>query len=92
MNRITKRTLLTMISISLIYILFFPLPLPELSIRRDLLTTSPLVALTGEVIEGKIKNDPKYGDLYIVPEVDLSFIYVKKNKIGWFVVSRGTAP
>lgn len=92
MNRITKRTFLTMISISLIYILFSPLPIPELSIRRDLLTTSPLVALTGEVIEGKIKNDPKYGDLYIVPEVDLSFIYVKKNKIGWIVVSRGTAP
>jgi hypothetical protein len=92
MNRIPKQILLIIISLSLIYILFSPLPIPELTIRRDLLTTSPLVAFTGEVIEGKIKNDPKYGDLYIVPEVDLSFIYVKKNKIGWFVVSRGTAP
>lgn len=92
MSRITKRTVLVTVSVLLIYILFFPLPTPELSVRRDMLITSPFIALTGEVIEGKIKNDPKYGDLYNVPQIELSSIYVKKNFLGWYVTSRGTAP
>lgn len=93
MNRVTaKRSVIVLLSILFIYLIFFPLPSPELAIRRDLVLTSPLVALTGEVIEGRIKNDPKYGDLYNVLEVELSSIYVKKNAIGWYVAFRGTAP
>jgi hypothetical protein len=92
MSRTIKQTVLVTVSALLLYILFFPLPTPELSIRRDMLITSPLTALTGELIEGKIKNDPMYGDLYIIPEVELCFVYVKKNILGWYVTSRGTGP
>ncbi|MBT2291108.1 hypothetical protein J7E73_18575 [Paenibacillus albidus] len=92
MKRITKRVLLGTVSALLFYILFIPLPTPELTIRRYLLFRSPITALTGDIIEGQIKNDPKYGNLYVLPKVELSFIYVQKNNIGWYVTTQGTAP
>ncbi len=87
-----KKTSIAILALLLVYALFFPLPSPELAIRRSLLTQAPLSAFAGEVIEGKIKNDPRYGDLYIVPEIELSFVFVKKNNLGWYVDSNGTAP
>ncbi|MDQ0195578.1 hypothetical protein [Paenibacillus wynnii] len=53
----------------LFYVLFFPMPSPEIAVRKYLIITYPVVAFTGKVDEGKVKNDPKYGDLYIVDEV-----------------------
>lgn len=91
-KRMIQGILFIAVSVSLIYMLFIPLPNPELAIRRDLLIKSPSIALTGEVLEGKLKNDPLYGALYIVPEAELTFVYVKKNKLGWYVTSRGTGP
>ncbi|GGF71526.1 hypothetical protein GCM10010912_15800 [Paenibacillus albidus] len=92
MKRITKRVLLGTVSALLFYILFIPLPTPELTIRRYMLFRSPITALTGDIIEGQIKNDPKYGNLYVLPKVEISFIYVQKNNFGWYVTTQGTAP
>ncbi|KGE16841.1 hypothetical protein [Paenibacillus wynnii] len=83
---------LIIVGLFLIYVLFFPMPSPEMAVRKYLLITNPVVALTGKVDEGKVNNDPKYGDLYFVYEVEKPFIYVKKNAMGWSVTSSGTGP
>ncbi|MGG3280109.1 hypothetical protein [Paenibacillus solani] len=86
------RLLLIIISALFIYLIIFPLPSPELAVRSYVFVSNPIKAITSKVHEGKIKNDPMYGDLYIINEIEKSFIYVKKNSIGWYVTTSGTGP
>lgn len=79
--------------IILFYLLFFPAPTAEMAVRKDLFFEfHPVKAFSNSVHEGGIKNDPRYGNMYLVDGIDLSFIYVKKNALGWKVTSRGTGP
>jgi len=79
--------------IFIIYFVLFPSPTAEIAVRKHLLFTfHPVKAFSNSVLEGNIKNDPKYGDLYIVEGVDIPFIYVKSNGLGWRVTSSGTGP
>jgi hypothetical protein len=90
-----KKTTLGLAAVGLtvlVYLLYLPLPTPEMAVRRDVFTTNPIHALTATVHEGKVKNDPEYGDLYIVQELEQPFIYVKRFKLGWYAVRRGTGP
>jgi len=88
-----KRALIITVIIVAIYIVFFPSPSLETAIRKHLLLTfRPLKAIAENIQEGNIKNDPKYGDLYIVDSLDKPFIYVKKNFLGWRVDSTGSGP
>lgn len=75
------------------YFLFFPTPAAELAVRKHLLFSfHPVKAFSHSIYEGKIKDDPKYGDLYFVDGIDTPFIYVKKTAWGWRVTSSGSGP
>lgn len=88
-----KYILITTLIILVIYVLFFPAPTAELAVRKDLLINfHPVKAFNDSIHEGKIKDDPSYGDLYLVDGIELSFVYVRKEPLGWRVVSRGTGP
>jgi hypothetical protein len=79
--------------ILIIYIVFFPSPTPEIAVRKDMFFSfHPIKAFSVEVHEGRIKKDPRYGDLYEVDSLSRPFIYVKKNTLGWRVASSGTGP
>lgn len=78
--------------LGVLYLLVFPSPTPELAVRKSLLIRDPGAALTGKVTEGRIKDDPRYGDQYFVEETERSHIYVKKNLLGWYAISSGTGP
>lgn len=88
-----KKILIIAIIVGIIYVVVFPSPSPELAIRKHLfLSFQPLKAIFENIQEGRIKNDPMYGDLYIVDSLDKPFIYVKKNFLGWHVDSSGSGP
>ena len=88
----SKFVSIALIAVSL-YLLFFPSFTPEMAVRKDLfLSFHPVKAIVGDVQAGIIKNDPRYGDLYIVDGIDRPFIYVKKNSLGWHVASSGSGP
>jgi len=77
----------------LAYFLFFPSPGAELAVRKQLFFSfHPIKAFSRSIHEGKIKNDPKYGDLYVVDGIDTPFVYVKKTAWGWRVTSSGSGP
>ncbi|MFD0673780.1 hypothetical protein [Cohnella sp. GCM10027633] len=87
-----KYTWITIAALLIVYVVFFPSPTAEIAVRKQLLfTLHPIKAFSNSIHEGKIKNDPKYGDLYEVDGLD-SFIYVKKNALGWKISSIGTGP
>lgn len=76
-----------------VYIIFFPSFTGELAVRKHLLFTfHPIQAFSDAVQEGNIRNDPRYGDLYVVEGVKTPYIYVKKFALGWNVSSKGTGP
>ncbi|MBP1996015.1 hypothetical protein [Paenibacillus eucommiae] len=76
-----------------VYFLFFPSPTPELAVRKYIFfSLHPVVAFSSDVQEGSIKNDPRYGKLFYVDGLSSSYIYVKKNGLGWRVTSSGTGP
>ncbi|RED66195.1 hypothetical protein [Cohnella lupini] len=75
-----------------VYFLFFPSLTPELAVRKSLLVSHPIHAVSAKVDKGKIDDDPRYGDLYYVSKAELSFVYVKKNRLGWYVTTSGTGP
>lgn len=88
-----KNLLIIFIIVVVVYIVLFPSPSPEIAIRKYLfLSFQPIGATFEKIQEGIIKNDPKYGDLYIVNSLDKPFIYVKKNFLGWRVDSTGSGP
>lgn len=87
-----KRITFIVALIVFVYLLFFPLPTAKMAIKRDLLITDPRAFLTSKIEEGRIKDDPTYGDLYMVTKTERSFAYVKRNAIGWHVTSRGSGP
>lgn len=87
-----KKILLVISCVLIIYLIIFPMRTPEMAVRRDMFIRNPVKAITSKVNEAKIKNDPRYGDLYIVLEADRPFIYVKKYVIGWYVTSSGNGP
>jgi hypothetical protein len=80
------------VGLAIFYILFFPSLTPEMAVRMSLLIRQPIVAFSGSVEEGNIKNDPMYGDLYIVDSAKGPFIYVKKYRLGWYASSGGSGP
>jgi hypothetical protein len=80
------------VGLALFYVLFFPSLTPEMAVRMSLLIRQPIVAFSGSVEKGNIKNDPLYGDLYIVDSAKRPFFYVKKYKLGWVAKAGGTAP
>ncbi|MGN7356181.1 hypothetical protein ACTHPF_02360 [Paenibacillus sp. SAF-054] len=76
-----------------VYIIFSPSFTGELAVRKHLLFTfHPIQAFSNAVQEGNIKNDPRYGDLYVVEGMKTPYIYVKKSALGWSVSSKGTGP
>ncbi len=89
-----KKNLWIIISaLLIIYIVFFPSPSAEIAVRKHLFFTfHPIKAFSHSVQEGRIKDDPSYGDLYVVEGLNTPFIYVKKNDLGWRVTSNGTGP
>lgn len=94
MKQMKKRYLLTVtILVCCMAIIFLPAPTAETAVRKELFfSLHPIKAISSSVQEGIIKNDPEYGDLYIVEDVDTSAIYLKKYPLGWLVTSRGTGP
>ncbi|MFC4810212.1 hypothetical protein [Paenibacillus sp. GCM10023250] len=73
--------------------LFSPSPTPEWAVRKDiLLSFHPVLAFESRVTEGTIKDDPRYGHLYLASGLEASFVYVKKSGYGWYVATRGTGP
>lgn len=88
-----KKYLWIFLLVLLIIFIFSPAPTAEIAVRKDLFFSfHPIKSLSNSIHEGKVKNDPKYGDLYEVDGIELSFMYVKKSAWGWRVTSRGTAP
>lgn len=78
-----KNLWITFSVILIIYFVFFPSMTAEVAVRKHLLLTfHPIKAFSNSVLGGKVKNDPKYGDLYIVEGVETPFIYAKKNSLG----------
>ncbi|OKP95507.1 hypothetical protein [Paenibacillus sp. P46E] len=92
MRKSKVRYLFISVGILILYMAFFPSLSPELAVRKSLLLKHPVLAFTGEVSEGRIHNDPRYGDLYVVPKADLPFVYVKKNRLGWIAAPGGSGP
>ncbi|WP_379153410.1 hypothetical protein [Paenibacillus sp. sgz5001063] len=92
MRKSKARYLYILAGILIFYVAFFPSLSPELAVRKSLLFKHPVLAFTGEVTEGRIQNDPRYGDLYVVPQADLPYVYVKKNRLGWTAASGGSGP
>lgn len=89
-----KKVLLTVsILVCCMAIIFLPAPTAEMAVRKELFfSLHPIKAISSSVQEGMIKNDPEYGDLYMVDDIDTSAIYVKKYPLGWLVTSKGTGP
>ncbi|MBW5448101.1 hypothetical protein GE107_18755 [Cohnella sp. CFH 77786] len=89
-----KKLILIITTLMIIfYIVLFPSPTPEIAVRKHLfLSFHPIKAFVEKVHEGGIKNDPRYGDLYIVESLDTPFLYAKKNFLGWRIVSTGSGP
>lgn len=81
-----------LLGLVLLVLLIFPSPTPELAVRKSLLIRDPASAFTGNVTEGRIKDDPRYGDLYYAEDTERSYIYVKKSWLGWYAASSGTGP
>ncbi|MFD2332588.1 hypothetical protein ACFSR7_25295 [Cohnella sp. GCM10020058] len=95
MSKKSKKIVLTLVVILLVYFLFLPSITPELAVRKQLLISfHPIKAATSEVRQGSIKNDPEYGTLYEVADQAITepFIYVKKSWLGWRVTSVGSGP
>lgn len=96
-NSIRKRKgaafyITVLLGLGLLYLLIFSSPTPELAVRKSLLIRDPAAALAGRVTEGRIKDDPRYGNLYYAEQTERSYIYVKKSRLGWHVTSSGTGP
>jgi hypothetical protein len=88
-----KKWWIAIIAVAVLYIVFFPSPSPELAVRKHLLLSfHPMMACLEPIQEGNIKNDPRYGDLYLVDASSRPFVYVKKSALGWRVSSAGTGP
>jgi len=88
-----KNGWLAIVVAALLYIIFFPSPSPELAVRKHLLLSfHPMMACFEPIKEGNIKDDPRYGDLYLVDASSKPFVYVKKFALGWSVSSAGTGP
>ena len=73
-------------------LLIMPSPTPEWAVRKKLFLHDPIDAMRTNVTEGRIKDDPMYGDLYYASRTELSFLYVKYGAWGYYVASAGTAP
>ena len=88
-ERITKKkkklVMTGCIFLLVLFTIFFPTPTPGIAAKRYLFLNHPFEYFTLEVQEG-IKNQ------YIVRDIDRSFIYVSKTKLGWQVESSGHAP
>lgn len=92
MHKSKARYLYIAAGITALYLAFLPSFSPELAVRKSLLLKHPVLAVTGKVTEGRIKYDPRYGDLYVVEKADLPYVYVKKNRFGWTAAPGGSAP
>ncbi|CAN7723442.1 hypothetical protein [Paenibacillus sp. LjRoot56] len=92
---ISKRKQIWMISITtllVIYLFFFPNPTAELAVRKHLFfSLHPIKALSVHVKE---TGSTSFGGakLFYVDEVSKSFIWVKKNWLGYRVITDGTGP
>jgi hypothetical protein len=92
MKKHLNKCILIVIGLALLYVVIFPSITPELAVRKSMFISHPIHAIFDSIEEGNIKDDPMYGDLYFANQLELSFIYVKKNKLGWYVTSSGTGP
>lgn len=91
----SKRKQIWIISITsllVIYLLFFPNVTAELAVRKHLFfSLYPIKAFTVQV-EGKGSTSFGGAKLYYVNEISKSFIWVKKNWLGYRVITDGTGP
>lgn len=92
MFRKRKIWLIIIMSVLLIYLLFFPFPTAELTVRRHIFfSLHPIKAINAQVTK---TGSTSFGgaNLYDVSEVSRSFIWVKKNWLGYRVIADGTGP
>jgi hypothetical protein len=91
----SKRKQVWIISITtllVIYLFFFPNLTAELAVRRHLFfSLHPVKAFSVQV---KVTGSTSFGgaELFYVNEVSKSFIWVKKNWLGYRVIADGTGP
>lgn len=75
----------------IIVLLVMPSLTPEWAVRKKLMLRHPITAVTTPVVKGTI-HDPSYGQLYHATDAELSFVYVKHGRWGYYVASAGTGP
>ena len=85
---------LFLVGLVLIIVLFlFPMPTPELAVRKELLLKRPGNLLNEAVhlpLPGEmLKSDQQ---MWYVHELERPFFMVKKTGLGYFVTSSNTAP
>jgi hypothetical protein len=88
-----KKPILIMVAVAIliVYIVFLPSPTAEIAVRKDIFfSMHPVLAFTAAVHNQR--STAAEGHLYTVNELELSFIYVQKNALGWRVTSNGTGP
>lgn len=99
MNRFKKNAIILTLIVGIVLFIcsFF---VEELTVRRQIFVMGhPIAFITAEIKKSN-SVDPNYGQLFVVDGVteratggEISFFYVKKNKLGMFYVSSaGTGP
>lgn len=84
--------IISITSLLVIYLFIFPYPTAELAVRKHLFFTfHPINAFSAQV---KGTGSTSFGgaELFVVNEVAKSFIWVKKNWLGYRVITDGTGP
>lgn len=92
---ISKRKQNWVISITtllVIYLFFFPTPTAELAVRKHLFFSLHPIKVFSAQVKGTGSTSFGGAKLYYVGDVSRSFIWVKKNMLGYRVIADGTGP
>ncbi|CAH1217127.1 hypothetical protein PAECIP111891_04557 [Paenibacillus allorhizoplanae] len=92
MQRKKQIWLISSISLVIVYSLLLPLPMAELAVRRQMFfSLYPIESLSTKVVKS---GSTSFGgaQLYDVGDISRSFIWVKKNWLGYRVIGDGTGP
>jgi hypothetical protein len=92
MSKRKQSWIISITSLLVIYLLFFPDLTAEIAVRKHLFfSLHPIKAFSVQV---KGTGSTSFGgaELYNVSEVTKSYIYVKKNWLGYRVLTEGTGP
>ncbi|NQX61197.1 hypothetical protein [Paenibacillus qinlingensis] len=92
MQRKKQIWLISSISLVMVYSLMLPLPMAELAVRRQVFfSLHPIKSLSTKVVNS---GSTSFGgaQLYYVGEISRSYIWVKKNGLGYRVIADGSGP